>query len=138
MSHGAYALYLEDRVLSADPMELVRLLYQGCIDALSEARQRLADGDIAGRSRAISKAYEILLELATSLDQRRGGEIGERLLSLYDYMRRRLIEANSRQEDAPLAEALGILETLGEAWTGVEEQLRGEASAPAGSHAWSL
>jgi flagellar protein FliS len=138
MTQAAYALYLEDRVLSADPMELVRLLYQGCIDAVSEARQRLADGDITERSRAISNAYDILLELATSLDRRRGGEIGERLLSLYEYMRRRLIEANNRQEDGPLAEALGILETLGEAWSGVEEQLREEVPAAAGSHAWSL
>jgi flagellar protein FliS len=138
MTNAAYALYLEDRVLSADPMELVRLLYQGCIDAVSEARQQLADGDIVERSRAISKAYDILLELATSLDRRRGGEIGERLLSLYEYMRRRLIEANSRQEDSPLAEVLGILETLGEAWTGVEERLREEVSAAPVAHAWSL
>jgi flagellar protein FliS len=116
MSHSAHDAYLEGRVLSAEPIELVRMLYQGCSDAVREARRKLADGDIAGRSRAITNAYEILAELITSLDRERGGEIAERLGLLYDYMQRRLIEANCRQEDAPLAEVVGLLATLGEAW----------------------
>ena len=34
-------------------------------------------------------------------------------------MTRRLIEANCQQSDAPLADVLGLLSTLAEAWTGV-------------------
>ncbi|MCD6030828.1 MAG: flagellar protein FliS [Thermomicrobiales bacterium] len=151
MSHTGHDAYLEGRILSADPLELVRLLYQGCSDAVREARRRLADGDIAGRSRAITRAYEILAELIYSLDRERGGEIGERLALLYDYMQRRLIEANCRQEDAPLAEVVSLLATLGEAWESVQQQTRPAAETanpwgqtPAaepevvGSHAWSL
>jgi flagellar protein FliS len=151
MSHTGHDAYLEGRILSADPLELVRFLYQGCSDAVREARRRLADGDIAGRSQAIMRAYEILAELLQSLDRERGGEIGERLALLYDYMQRRLIEANCRQEDAPLAEVVSLLATLGEAWEGVQQQTRPAAAAanpwgqspaaepePAASHAWSL
>jgi flagellar protein FliS len=122
MSHNGHDTYLEGRVLSADPLELVRLLYHGCSDAVREARRRLADGDIAGRSAAISKAYDILAELANSLDLARGGEIGHRLAGLYDYMMRRLVEANLEQKDASLAEVLGLLATLTEAWDGVNPQ----------------
>ena len=63
MSHAGHDAYLEGRILSADPLELVRLLYQGCSDAVRDARRRLADGDIAGRSQAVTRAYEILAEL---------------------------------------------------------------------------
>src|SRR5206468_2046051 len=35
---------------------------------------------------------------------------------LYDYMQRRLLEANMKQADAPLSEVLGLLSTLSEAW----------------------
>ena len=152
MSQTGRDAYLEGRILSADPLELVRMLYQGCSDAVREARRRLDDGDIAERSRAITKALEILAELSQSLDRARGGQIAARLAQLYDYMQGRLIDANCRQEDAPLAEVLALLATLGEAWEGVEDQMRLPAperpnpwadspvqeSEPAASHAWSF
>jgi flagellar secretion chaperone FliS len=151
MSHAGHDTYLEGRILSADPLELVRLLYQGCSDAVREARRRLADGDIAGRSQAVTRAYEILAELLRALDFEIGGEMAQRLALLYDYMQRQLTDANCRQEDAPLAEVLSLLATLGEAWEGVQQQTR--PAAPAGnpwgqtfaaepeaaaSHAWSF
>jgi len=133
MSHTGHDAYLEGRVLSADPLELVGLLYGGASAAVRQARRSLADGDIGGRSRAIANAYDILAELAGSLDRARGGEIGERLLSLYDYMQRRLIEANLEQADSPLSEVLGLLATLSEAWEGVHAQA---APAPPAAEAW--
>jgi flagellar secretion chaperone FliS len=122
MSHTGHDAYLEGRVLSADPLELIRLLYHGASDAVRRARRSLAEGDIPERCRAITAAYDILAELAGSLDRTRGGEIGERLLRLYDYMQCRLIDANFQQADAPLAEVLGLLATLSEAWQGVQDQ----------------
>ncbi len=124
MSHNGHDAYREGRILSADPLELVRLLYQGCHEAVREARRHLAAGDIAARSHAISSACEILTELSVSLDRERGGQISERLALLYDYMQRRLLDANLQQADEPLVEVLGLLMTLGEAWAGVQAQLR--------------
>lgn len=120
MWHNAHDVYLESRILSADPMELVRLLYQASIGAVRDARRHLASGQIAARSRSIAKTCEILMELAAALDHERGGEISQRLAQLYDYMQRKLIEANFEQADAPLAEVLGLLSTLSEAWEGVK------------------
>jgi len=134
MSHTGHDAYLEGRVLSADPLELIRLLYHGASDAVRQARRSLADGDIRERSRAITAAYEILAELAASVDRARGGEIGERLLLLYDYMQRRLIDANAQQADAPLSEVLGLLATLSEGWQGVQEQAA--PAPPAASEVW--
>src|SRR4051812_15453912 len=102
MSHNGHDAYLEGRILSADPLELVRLLYQGCSDSVREARRRLAEGEVTGRSRAISKAYDILTERMSSLHRERGGEVGERLRLLYDYMQRKLLDAHARQVDAPM------------------------------------
>src|SRR3954466_14833933 len=97
MSHSAQDAYLEGRILSADPLELVRLLYQGCSDAVREARRCLAESEVGARARWVSKANDILAELAVSLDRQRGGEIAERLALLYDYMQRRLLEAHVQQ-----------------------------------------
>jgi flagellar protein FliS len=119
MWNTGHDAYLESRVMTADPIELVNLLYQACTKAVREARHHLAEGRIAERSKEINKACEIVIELATSLDHQRGGEISRLLAQLYDYMQARLLEANMHQSDAPLAEVLGLLSTLSEAWAGV-------------------
>lgn len=119
MWNTGHDAYLESRVMTADPLELVNLLYQACTQAVREARQHLAEGRIAERSQAINKACAIVIELATSLDHKRGGEISRRLALLYEYMQSRLLDANMQQSDAPLAEVLGLLSTLSEAWAGI-------------------
>ncbi|HXA52843.1 MAG TPA: flagellar export chaperone FliS [Candidatus Acidoferrum sp.] len=119
MWNNGHDAYLESRVFSAGPIELVNLLYQACIQSVRDARHFLAKGDIAERSRSINKACEVVMELNSSLDRERGGEIAQRLALLYDYMLGRLLDANIQQSDAPLAEVLSLLATLGEAWEGV-------------------
>jgi len=119
MATRALQSYQENEILSADPVTLVRLLYRGAVDAVETARQRLAARDIRGRSAAISKAVEILSELIGSLNHEGASEVSRRLVELYDYMQRRLLAAHVEQADAPLAEVLGLLQTLAEAWNRV-------------------
>ena len=113
--------YEENRIRNASPLGLVRILYSGALRAVQNARQHLRARDIAARSREITKAQEILLELAASVDPSKAPEFGERLLALYGYMQSRLIEANAKQVDGPLAEVASLLDTLQEAWSKVEE-----------------
>jgi flagellar protein FliS len=111
--------YLESKILSADPIELVRILYQAALDSVHDARTLLASGDIAGRCRAITKATAILAELEGSLDKSAGGSISKGLAELYQYMRGRLVDASFLKSDAALAEVQSLLATLAEAWNGV-------------------
>lgn len=129
MWENAHDAYLESRILSANPLELIRLLYQACTAEVREARRHLAEGDIASRCRSISKAHRILSELGVSLDHEHGGELSQRLARLYDYMQRRILEANGAQQDAPLREVLGLLSTLSEAWEGISEPAAPPAEA---------
>jgi flagellar secretion chaperone FliS len=152
MWNNGHDAYLESRVTSADPVELVNMLYQACTIAVREARHHLAEGRIAERSREINKAFEILVELDSALDHQLGGEISQRLALLYDYMRRRLMDANMKQSDPPLTEVLGLLSTLSEGWSGVRTaqakpveraqspwaQPLAEEAVACGSHGWSL
>lgn len=120
MWQNAHDAYLESRILSADPLELVKMLYQAAITSIRDARRHLAAREIMARARAISKACAVLAELAVSLDHERGGEVSVNLARLYDYMSRRLIEANLQQADQPLEEVLGLLSTLLEGWEGIQ------------------
>jgi flagellar protein FliS len=124
MWRNPHDTYLEERVLSADPVELVHMLYQAAITSVADARRHLAERQISARAHAITKACNILVELNTSLDFEKGGEFGIRLSHLYGYMYRRLVEANIRQKDEPLAEVAGLLNTLIEGWVAVKESFQ--------------
>ncbi len=108
--------YLESRILSASPLDLVNILYEHAILEIHQARQSLVRGDVAARSRSISKAIAIIGELQIALDLEAGGEIAANLGQLYQYMRAQLTAGNLRQSDAPFAEVTRLLESLGDAW----------------------
>jgi flagellar protein FliS len=118
-------------VVSADPMELVCLLYQHGLGAVQEARRHLKSGDIAARGKAICKAVAIIGELTSSLDLNAGGTISANLEQLYEYMSLRLTEANIRKQDELLAEVEGLLNTLNEAWRAAKAKQPAAAEPPA-------
>lgn len=111
--------YLEAEVLHADRARLVEILYRSAITAVGAARGHLAAGAIRERSRQITKALSIVYALISALDHGNGGEIAWRLNGLYSYISERLIEANAKQIDAPLAEVEVLLGVLMEAWAPV-------------------
>ena len=120
MPSNPYAAHIEASLLTAEPIELVRTLYRGALDAVSEARACLAASDASGRSAAVSKAVNILRELAFSLNPASEPAMARNLLELYDYMQRRLLAAHLERSEAPLTEVASLLATLAEAWERVD------------------
>ena len=112
-----YEAYRESEILTAHPIRLTELLYRGALDATREARSFLRAGDIEARGKAISKASEIVIELASALDRNRGGELSRNLSELYVYILGRLTTAHMEQREEPLAEVEKLIETLLEAWS---------------------
>lgn len=113
---SAHDAYLESKVLTADPVELIRILYRLAMDRTREAIRRHDAGDLEGRVKAVSGASQALAELARSLDYEAGGELSHRLAMLYQYMQFRLVDANYHKSSEPLNEVLSLLSTLAEAW----------------------
>ena len=122
--------YLESRVLAADPVELIHILYEHTLAQVKSARAALAAGDIAGRSQAIVKALAALGELEGSLDYNAGGSISGRLARLYQYMRKRLVDGNVKREDGALAEVESLLQTLDEGWRAMQHATSAPAAPP--------
>jgi flagellar protein FliS len=137
MPSTAEDAYLESRIFCADGVELIRILYQAAIQSVEKARRALQHGDIACRSREISRALAILAELAISVRQDVDRELGRNLVELYDYMQRRLVDANILQQEPPLAEVSRLLVTLLDAWIGCrpEEKPWEDVIVPEGEHA---
>jgi flagellar protein FliS len=116
MPGTAQDAYLESRILTADPLELVRILYRSALDCTRRARTHLAAGRIPERSREICKTFSLISELTSSLDHGRGEAVSANLARLYDYLQRRLLEANARQSAEALAEVENLLTTMLAGW----------------------
>jgi flagellar protein FliS len=137
--------YFEQIILSASPMELIRILYRQGDTAVRNAREHLKGGRIAERAECINNAYEILTELMAALRPAEAPEIAGRLSSLYTYMQRRLLEANFTQKDEPLEEVLELLTVLASAWEAApeaeqkaEQKAEHRANQASTSNRWSL
>jgi flagellar protein FliS len=116
MFANPYEGQFEQQILSADPVELVAIVFDHLIASIAEARRHLISGDRAARARSISRAFGLIAELANSLDSQQGGEIALNLRRLYGFVGNRLVQAQSYQVELPLIEAIQILEPLRDAW----------------------
>jgi flagellar protein FliS len=110
------SVYLEQEILSANGVQLIHILYQAVITELREARRNMASRKIPEKCANFSQACSLIGELLGSLDLNAGGEIAVRLKALYEYMLTRLLEANMRNLDEPVAQVIALLSTLDEGW----------------------
>jgi flagellar protein FliS len=123
---NAYAnVDLETGIASASPHKLIVMLYDGALVALRTARANMAAGNIPAKGIAISKAITIIDNgLRVSLDKEAGGIIAENLDALYDYMGRRLFQANLQNDVAIVDEVHGLLADLREAWAAIGDKVQ--------------
>lgn len=122
----AYAkVGIESGVMSANPHQLIVMLFDGAVAAIRTARIHIQDGNTAQKGKAISKALDIVNNgLSAGLDTKRGGDIAERLGALYDYIARLLLSANLHNDVERLNEAETLLVDIASAWRDIGEQAR--------------
>ena len=107
------------RVNVASPHELIDMLYDGLLASLAQAKGAMARQDIPAKGKAISKSVRLLEEgLKASLSPI-GGELTERLSSLYDYCILKLTQANVRNDLALLNEVSLLIEPIAQSWKAI-------------------
>lgn len=118
---NAYArIGLETGVIAAGPHKLILMLFEGAQIALASALAHTKSGQIAARGEAISKAIAIINSgLQASLDIKAGGELAQQLNALYEYMGRRLLQANFHDKPEYIEEVARLLSELHEAWEAI-------------------
>ncbi len=112
-----YQAYKRVRLETAEPPQLLLALYDGAIRFLRLAQTALERSDIEAAHTNLLRTQDILFELMSTLDMKRG-EIPQRLMDLYVYLYRTLAEANAEKNATKIAEVEGHLRRLREAWRG--------------------
>ncbi len=111
-------------VAAATPHRLIEMLFEGCMDALAQAKGALRSGQVDVKGRALGRAVRIVDEgLRAALDLRDGGTLAADLHALYGYLTMRLTAANLRNDEAAIEECQRLLNPLREAWQAIGPQV---------------
>ena len=103
----------------ANPHRLIQLLFEGGLERLASAKGHLQRGEFARKGEQIGKAIDIIDGLRASLNEAAGGDLARNLDALYDYMERRLLEANLKSDPVLIDEVAGLLHDVKEAWDSI-------------------
>ena len=107
--------YFEYSINTATHEELTLMLYNGLVKFIMIAQSGMEEKNHEKANANILRAQDIINEFRATLDMK--FEVSKGLDSLYEYMNRRLIEANIRKDKEILEEVLGMAKELRDTWS---------------------
>ena len=111
-------------VSDADPHRLVQMLLEGALGKIAAVKGLMTRGDTVKKGEVIGQAISIIGGLRSSLDIASGGKFAANLDDLYEYMERRLVQANLKNDVAILDEVATLLREIKTAWDLIPLELR--------------
>ncbi|APM39299.1 flagellar export chaperone FliS [Clostridium kluyveri] len=113
---NAYSTYKTNSINYASKDQLLLMLVDGAVKFVKIGRQAVIDKDIKKAHENIIKTQNIFYELIATLDVSRAGDWGQSLMSVYDFIVRRLIDANMKKDIAILDEIIPLIENVKDTW----------------------
>ena len=111
-------------LMDASPHRLIQMLMEGALEKIAEAKGNMLNQYIAKKCKDIGTAINIIANLQACLNKEAGGEDAENLDSLYDYMCRRLVIANSCNDETILDEVMSLMVEIKSGWDGITEKVK--------------
>ncbi|MCB1666990.1 MAG: flagellar export chaperone FliS [Porticoccaceae bacterium] len=128
MNQAALSQYqsisVQSGITDATPHQMVAMLFDGALDRVSSAKGSIARNEAGRKGELLGSAIAIVDGIRASLDYEKGGEIAANLGSLYDYIERRLLEANVKSDVAILDEVSSLLKELKAGWESIPHDIR--------------
>lgn len=119
-NNAGYDTYLKNKVLMASPEELTLLLYDGAIKFVNKAVTAIGKKQIEVAHNNIMKAQRIVEEFRATLNFKY--PVAKEFDKVYEYIHRRLVEANLRKDVDILEECLEHLRTMRDTWKSIMEE----------------
>lgn len=110
---------LESEITVASPHRIIQLMFAGALQRLAQSRYAIEQNDLANKGIYINKAIGIITGLSNSLNMDEGGQIAKNLSELYDFMLRKISEANLNNDAKAIDDVCDILRTIKEGWDAI-------------------
>ena len=113
---NAYNAYKNNSVNYASKEQLLIMLLDGAVKFAKMGRQAIADRNVPKAHENIVKTQNIFYELMATLDVQKGGEWAKQLMSVYDFITRRLTDANIKKDIDVMNEVIPLIEDIRDTW----------------------
>jgi flagellar secretion chaperone FliS len=110
-----YQAYKKTQIQTADQGRLILMCYDGAISFLKQAQKAHEEKNLGTMSEFLAKTQDILWELTNGLNYE-AGEIAYNLDALYNYMIRRIIDAQYHNNIEAVNEVINYIQELRESW----------------------
>ncbi|HUO07186.1 MAG TPA: flagellar export chaperone FliS [Phycisphaerae bacterium] len=118
--------YLKTKVMTASPEMLTLMLWDGAIRFAEQAKEAIRRKDIEGSFKALVRSQKIITELSTALNRNINPDLCGKLAALYNFIYRRLVEANITKDEKLVDDALEIMRHQRETWVMLMDKLAKE------------
>lgn len=119
--------HIHGGIETASPHRLVQMLMEGALEKILAAKGFMSKNEVAKKGEQISWAISIIDSLRSSLNVEVGGDFAQNLLDLYNYMERRLLEANINNDTAMLDEVGQLLIEIKSGWDAIPAEYHNPA-----------
>ena len=119
--------HIQGGIESASPHRLVQMLMEGALEKILAAKGFMVKNEIAKKGEQISWAISIIDSLRSCLNVDVGGDFAQNLLDLYNYMERRLLEANIQNDPAMLDEVGQLIGEIKAGWDAIPAEYHSPA-----------
>jgi len=123
--------YLKTKVMTASPEMLTLMLWDGAIRFAEQGKEAIVRKDIEGSYKALVRSQRIITELTTNLKHEVNPDLCGKLASLYNFIFRRLVDANINKNPQLVDDALEIMRHQRETWVMLMEKLMRERATEA-------
>lgn len=106
--------YQKNAVQTASPAKLTLMLYDGAVKFAHIAIEALQEGNLEKAHQNIIKVQKIIVEFRSTLDMKY--PVAKDFDVVYDYIYRRLVEANMKKDVAIMEEALKYIKEMRDTW----------------------
>jgi len=113
--------YKKTQIETADPATLILMLYDRAIVLLDKAKNEIIEKKYEEKGCSLTKANDIIAELAASLDMEKGGEIATSLSRLYNFVMREIIDADTNLNTNAIDNSRRIVSELRVSWLRVKD-----------------
>lgn len=112
---------IESSLLSADPHQVVLMMYNGALDNMAQAKGAIERKQYEKKSTFLNKAINILRALQGALDNDSEPMISKNFNELYEYSINGLLDANATLDVRTIDEISDFLKPLRDAWQQMPE-----------------
>lgn len=120
--YSGYNEYKANEISTVSQVKLIVMLFDGAIRFLGVAMENMTPRKYDVVNNHIIKTQDIITELLLSLNMEEGQEIATNLMSIYIYLKKRLLEANMKKDKKIIGECIKILTDLKSSWEDLEKK----------------